>query len=67
MTRGRDADFQVMAFERIPFTHEEKQVDVALSTTTMDIRAACKPNKVSQPDAVCLRGAITWQSALHRA
>lgn len=67
MTRGRDADFQVMTFERIPFTHEEKQVDVALSTTTMDIRAACMPNKVSQPDAVRLCGAITCPSALHRA
>lgn len=34
--RVRDADFQVVTFDRSPITHKEKQVDVALSTTMME-------------------------------
>lgn len=34
--RVRDADFQVVTFDRSPITHKEKQVDVALSNTMIE-------------------------------
>lgn len=52
MTKGRDADFQVVTFDRSPFTHEEKQVDVALSTTMMEDSFKCM--KASNGDTAVL-------------